>query len=595
MYVPRSIILAVLLVAALGSGWLLHAVLVQASDSRPASAMLAAEPALASQVPPAGANPPAINLTVVTGNTSGSGQVALTPASLAGDGATEPVVGVAAPPPGDPPAAPSSPAGDSDRPGPFQQESATTSSAAPPLVAQPEPGPFIGVTAPLRQATFGPVSQTSNWSGKAAPGSAIDYGRIPGLQPVSGSGGGLATTLDIRAGSGQRDSAPAPIDDSSRDTGQLVLPPASSPSETNEATSSGATNSREPGNRRAPQAQAGQPAGITVNMFGTEILVASDGAIVFIGDGGSLNANTGDPAAGGAAVVASTGSAVTAGFDAGEASGAVAAATPAAEAASLMPASSTAEGSSLVPVNAVPAASTPAPVMAETGLQHASGSLFGVIPTAVPGTRSVAISGFEDHSVSVAGNDQIVTYDDSNVFINRDGLINANTGDTDSSGLNVVDATYSTVRSGNSGDAEGGGDEEEEEEEDDEEEDEDEEDDEDELTVTTNAVSASSPLPQNTGYSTVTDEGATTAVGDTTFVIGADGFDDVSIRSSGDRNIVTYDDSNVVIGGAGPVNAQIGDSDTGGAVVMGVHHSLIEAGCEGDLCYPDTLGRPGLD
>ena len=266
-----------------------------------------------------------------------------------------------------------------------------------------------------------------------------------------------------------------------------------------------------------------------------------------------------------------------------------------------MPASSTAEGSSLVPVNAVPAASTPAPVMAETGLQHASGSLFGVIPTAAPGTRSVAISGFEDHSVSVAGNDQIVTYDDSNVFINRDGLINANTGDTDSSGLNVVDAIYSTVRSGNSGDAEGGGDEEEEEEEDDEEEDEDEEDDEDdeddedELTVTTNAVSASSPLPQNTGYSTVTDEGATTAVGDTTFVIGADGFDDVSIRSSGERNIVTYDDSNVVIGGVGPVNAQIGDSDTGGAVVMGVHHSLIEAGCEGDLCYPDTLGRPGLD
>ncbi len=45
-----------------------------------------------------------------------------------------------------------------------------------------------------------------------------------------------------------------------------------------------------------------------------------------------------------------------------------------------------------------------------------------------------------------------------------------------------------------------------------------------------------------------------------------------------DPNIVTYDDSNVVIGGTGDVNAQIGDSDTGGAVVIGVHDSDVEAG-----------------
>ena len=83
----------------------------------------------------------------------------------------------------------------------------------------------------------------------------------------------------------------------------------------------------------------------------------------------------------------------------------------------------------------------------------------------------------------------------------------------------------------------------------------------------------------------VTDEGASIATGRSSLVVGADGFDDVSIRSQGDRNIVSYDDSNVVIGGTGNVNAQIGDSDTGGAVVMGVHNSDVQAGCEGDLCY----------
>ena len=70
-------------------------------------------------------------------------------------------------------------------------------------------------------------------------------------------------------------------------------------------------------------------------------------------------------------------------------------------------------------------------------------------------------------------------------------------------------------------------------------------------------------------------------------MVGADGYDDVSIRTRGNRDIVSYDDSNVVIGGTGNVNAQIGDSDTGGAVVMGIRNSDVEAGCEGDLCYSD--------
>ena len=42
--------------------------------------------------------------------------------------------------------------------------------------------------------------------------------------------------------------------------------------------------------------------------------------------------------------------------------------------------------------------------------------------------------------------------DDSNLFFHRIGILNGNTGDTDTSGLNVVDATCLTVRSGNSWD-----------------------------------------------------------------------------------------------------------------------------------------------
>ena len=204
--------------------------------------------------------------------------------------------------------------------------------------------------------------------------------------------------------------------------------------------------------------------------------------------------------------------------------------------------------------------------------------------------RSMAISGFEDHSVSVVGDDQVVTYDDSNVFLGRDGQINANTGDTDSSGLNAVDVTGSVVRSGNSGDAEdeAGEDEEEAEEDEEEEGDASEEGDEDEVAgpalPTTGPPAAGATT---SGYATVTDEGASSATGPGAIVVGADGFDDVSIRSRGQRNVVTYDDSNVVIGGSGPVNTQIGDSDTGGAVVMGVHGSDVRAGCEGDLCYSD--------
>ena len=86
----------------------------------------------------------------------------------------------------------------------------------------------------------------------------------------------------------------------------------------------------------------------------------------------------------------------------------------------------------------------------------------GYVPNAPPGVvsplispiisfsdgRAVDIAGYEDHSLSVRGLRNVVTYDDSNVFIDRDGKINANTGDTDSAGLNAVDTVRSTVTAG---------------------------------------------------------------------------------------------------------------------------------------------------
>jgi hypothetical protein len=72
--------------------------------------------------------------------------------------------------------------------------------------------------------------------------------------------------------------------------------------------------------------------------------------------------------------------------------------------------------------------------------------------------------------------------------------------------------------------------------------------------------------------------GISTATGQDTLVVGGDGLDDNGVRIHGDRNVATYDDGNVAIGGVGNVNAQIGDSDTSGAVVMGVRDSNVAAG-----------------
>ncbi|KHL19526.1 hypothetical protein CLV56_3723 [Mumia flava] len=307
----------------------------------------------------------------------------------------------------------------------------------------------------------------------------------------------------------------------------------------------------------------------TVGAAGGTQVIATAGSIVYVGDDGQMYANTGAAASGGV---------IGLGVDD----------------------SDLRSGRVTVPADLLTSVATIA-----SAPNHGNGSF--ELLRADDG-RAISISGFEDHSVSVIGDDQIVTYDDSNVFIARDGQINANTGDTDSSGLNAVDVIGSYVRSGNSGDGEEPEDDEDEDEEDRDDDGEQSSDDLEDSAAGRQSAQAAATLATDDDdedddgddsdesseeaghagrgtYSEVTDEGASVASGDQTLVIGADGFDDVSIRSYGSRNIVTYDDSNVVIGGTGKVNAQIGDSDTGGAVVMGIVYSTVTAGCEGDLCY----------
>jgi hypothetical protein len=74
-----------------------------------------------------------------------------------------------------------------------------------------------------------------------------------------------------------------------------------------------------------------------------------------------------------------------------------------------------------------------------------------------------------------------------------------------------------------------------------------------------------------------TDEGTTLASGSDAIVIGADGYDDDDNRAVGENIAITRDDGNVVIGGTGDVNAQIGDAEQG-AVVMDVNRTFIQGG-----------------
>jgi hypothetical protein len=277
-------------------------------------------------------------------------------------------------------------------------------------------------------------------------------------------------------------------------------------------------------------------------------------------------------------------------------------------------------------------------------------NLFKPLPGAE--TRGVSFSEWESYRTDVAGRNIMVTTDDSNVFKNRNGKLNGNTGDTDASGLNITDATDSVIRGTESADEapyqtvaqavvdiatanptdleDLGGD----------------SDDDDGdanlpdpganpedvpvTTPTTPAATAPSNAASGTdtsgdtdtgdlsgatpaataayaetdasggsdttndGYdfpyvtwtnavsgdaatAVHTDEGTTLASGQDALVVGADGFDDDDNRAAGENIVITRDDGNVVLGGTGDVNAQIGDSEQG-AVIMDVTRTYIQGG-----------------
>jgi hypothetical protein len=67
-------------------------------------------------------------------------------------------------------------------------------------------------------------------------------------------------------------------------------------------------------------------------------------------------------------------------------------------------------------------------------------------------TRGVAFSEWESYRTDVAGRNIMATTDDSNLWLDRNGKLNGNTGDTDASGLNVTDANDSVIRGTESAD-----------------------------------------------------------------------------------------------------------------------------------------------
>ncbi|UFS57832.1 hypothetical protein [Subtercola endophyticus] len=278
---------------------------------------------------------------------------------------------------------------------------------------------------------------------------------------------------------------------------------------------------------------------------------ATDGSIVSIGQNGSLVANTGSATGGGIVALSSSGSSIRSG-------------------STTAPGSSAVSGASAVSgSSAVSGASTQQPVVAggDASLQSGASSV-GSGLSGVPGGSS--INGYEDHSLHVVGDNQLVTYDDSNVFIDHNGPVNANTGDTDTSGLNAVDVTDSVITSGDSGDSVDSGD----------------PGDSGDASSAETSASGSEGMAAQPSIAS----GAATGGG---LTIGGDGYDDVSVTSQGNNNVVTEDDSNVVIGGTGSVNAQVGDSDTGGVVAMAVSGSTLTAGCSGTSCaVPGSPGAP---
>ena len=357
--------------------------------------------------------------------------------------------------------------------------------------------------------------------------------------------------------------------------------------------------------------------GMAATAIGDHIVIAYDGAIVYVGDHGSMTANSGAATGGGTVALDADSSNFSSNYDP----------------TLYMPNGTSASGTS----------ASHSGTTGTTGTHATTGVLSGGPANAIPidasplvsafisytGNRTADIAGFEDHSILTRGTGNVVTYDDSNVFMNRDGKINANTGDTDSAGLNAVATLRSVVSAGphcddgcddesiiqaqagvfDEGDVAIDGD--------------------GHVVWSPDTVDSSSgPVvpcddecasdAENGDDSAPADNGDDSdAAGDESpdgdvsdpaepaetreeadstrpaadngeepdgdfaagsLIVGGDGIDDLSERVDGNFNVSTYDDSNVVIGGTGDVNAQIGDSDTGGTVTMDTIDSVVSGG-----------------
>jgi hypothetical protein len=274
---------------------------------------------------------------------------------------------------------------------------------------------------------------------------------------------------------------------------------------------------------------------------GNHIVIATSGSIVSVGDNTVVKANTGDAAASGVIAIDVANSGLTSGNSSVAAPLPEGAATPT-------------DGTTTDPPGAWSGGDSPV---------AAAGSVTGG-SSAAPGSRAVGIAGWQMHDIDISGNDNFATYNDSDLFFQRNGMLNGNTGDTATSGLHVVDSIGSRVRSGSSLNAR-----------------------QTPVSPPFNPASLASPSPAGAlatptaggGSVSVADgNGVATASAQDSLVIGGAGVSDSSVGIRGDRNAVTYDDGNAAIGGTGDVNAQVGNSDTGGTAVMDVRSSDIAAG-----------------
>jgi hypothetical protein len=268
--------------------------------------------------------------------------------------------------------------------------------------------------------------------------------------------------------------------------------------------------------------------GISIIANGDGVVIANDGAIISVGDNTVVHGNTGDANSSGTIGIDVNDSELTSGD------------------------SSVAPTTDPAATDAPATTTTTAPAPTDAAASQSAATATTDPAADATGTRAVALEGLELRSIEVGGNDNLLVYDESTLFFHRIGTLNGNTGDTDTSGLNVVDATRSSVRSGSS------------------------------AVWAEQIAPAPAPVvvtPAASGTATVADgNGIATASGDDTLVIGGDGVEDRRVRMLGDRNVVSYDDAQAAIGGAGDVNAQVGDSANGGTVVMKVVDSNIQAG-----------------